>query len=132
MEFLPTAPDDRAAPPETSSPFSGDRAVRGEFFRFWYERFFPAAGDVRRLARKTYHFARDGFPAEELEDLRELFGYCGRFRILCLTNVYRTGTAEINDLFHHWVFEDTGRPRGEMPDSVSSKRRYGVPDEGSG
>lgn len=77
----------------------------------WYAAKVLGLRDFRRLVSKRYHYGREGFYGQDLQDLNRLFAHFESFRILCATNVYATGTDAVNRLFHAKALDREGFDR---------------------
>ncbi len=75
--------------------------------------------EFRALVSKRYYYGKNGFSEQSLGDISRLFAHFEAFRILCVTNVYATGSDSVNRLFHAMALEREGfdRPVEFAPES---------------
>ncbi len=71
-----------------------------EFVDDWFERRVTAHADFMQLARKSYRLVDNEFTPGDEADIARLFGHYERFRILCLTRVFASGSQALNAAFH--------------------------------
>lgn len=86
------------------------REVDGLLERWYTEHIRGMPGFMDRI-QQVYHQRADGFPPEDAAGLTALFTHFDRFRLLCMTRVYRTGTHSINELLHARLARDLGTAR---------------------
>jgi exodeoxyribonuclease V alpha subunit len=79
-----------------------------EFLERWYQRFVRSLEGFDGLTRKTYRYGRDGFSERDRRDLALLFQHFDGFRLLCLTQVFKSGAARVNAILHARVLDDAG------------------------
>ncbi|KAF0182209.1 MAG: exodeoxyribonuclease V subunit alpha [Nitrospirae bacterium] len=90
---------------------SGSENTLNDFCSRWYSSMVLGLHDFRRLISKRYYYGREGFRGQALLDLHCLFDHFEGFRMLCVTNVYSTGTEALNRLFHIKALEREGFDR---------------------
>ena len=71
-----------------------------EFLARWYDERVRGDDRIRELRNRTYVDGADGFSADDVAALRELFAFTGASRILTVTRVFDTGADRINQRMH--------------------------------
>lgn len=77
----------------------------------WYTQHLSSLPDFKARIQEVYHQRPDGFRLEQQAELSSIFAHFERFRLLCMTRVYRTGTNSINELLHARLARDLGEAR---------------------
>ena len=86
----------------------GEEGTLEEFLSDWYSSRYKVLEGLEKLIRKEYRYGEEGFRGKDLQDLELLFDHFNKFKILCLTRGYDTGTEAINRYFHGRILEDSG------------------------
>lgn len=86
-------------------------SVLSDFCDVWYQTMIMGLPEFRTLISKRYYYGRNGFSEQSLKDISRLFAHFEDFRILCVTNVYATGSDAINRIFHARALEREGFDR---------------------
>jgi exodeoxyribonuclease V alpha subunit len=71
-----------------------------EFLDHWYRERICGRADYQQLARQNFRQGQKGFTESDRANLERLFRHLERFRLLCLTRVYRNGSERINAELH--------------------------------
>jgi exodeoxyribonuclease V alpha subunit len=86
---------------------TGDELARlDDFLKRWYHEQICGLANYHSLARQTYRYGPSGFAESDRANLERLFRHLERFRLVCLTRVYRTGSERINAELHARFLED--------------------------
>lgn len=85
--------------------------ILSDFCDAWYRTMIMGLPDFRTLVSKRHYYGRDGFSETSLRDISRLFAHFEAFRILCVTNVYATGSDAVNRVFHAMALEREGFDR---------------------
>lgn len=86
-------------------------SVLTDFCNVWYRTMIVGLPEFRALVSKRYYYGKNGFSEQSLGDISRLFVHFEAFRILCVTNVYATGSDSVNRLFHAMALEREGFDR---------------------
>ncbi len=90
---------------------SGSETMLSDFCSRWYSYMVLGLHGFQKLISKRYHYGREGFRGQDLQDLNRLFDHFEAIRMLCITNVYTTGTEALNRIFHIKALEREGFDR---------------------
>lgn len=81
------------------------------FCEKWYASMIVSMQGFRELVSKRFYYGKNGFAGQALEDLSLLFDHFESFKILCVTNVFPTGTIAVNRIFHDIALQREGFDR---------------------
>ncbi|QDU60575.1 RecBCD enzyme subunit RecD [Planctomycetes bacterium Pan216] len=81
------------------TPSGDEQSTLNTFLERWHER-FHLDPQLTKGRDEAFPLAEGSLTPEDSATLRQLFTHLGTFRLLCLTRVFPTGTATINEFFH--------------------------------
>lgn len=79
-----------------------------DFVDTWFRDRVTALDDFTRLARQSYRLLDNELDDAAQADIARLFAHYDRFRILCLTRVFASGSEALNAAFHLRMARQSG------------------------